>query len=87
MAAFAKKYELGELLGRGAFSEVFSAKSKIGGDRLAAKIIDISGAIKAGRQRIKERSLKREIAIANRLDHENIVAILETFQHEHIFAW
>ena len=84
MSVFAQKYELGQLLGRGAFSEVFSATSKMGGDRLAAKIIDISGAIKAGRQRIKERSLKREIAIANKLDHENIAKILETFQHEHM---
>lgn len=70
-----QKYELKEVLGTGAFSEVVLAESK--GERgtfVAVKCIDKKG-IKG-----KEESLENEIRVLHRLKHKNIVELLDVFE-------
>ncbi|XP_065217888.1 calcium/calmodulin-dependent protein kinase type 1 isoform X2 [Planococcus citri] len=70
-----QKYELKELLGTGAFSEVRLAESKENpGEMYAVKIID-KKALKG-----KEDSLENEIRVLRRLTHPNIVQLLETYE-------
>ncbi|KAL8504936.1 hypothetical protein ACS0TY_016220 [Phlomoides rotata] len=68
-----RKYELGKLLGRGAFAKVYHARVLRTGKSVAIKIIN--------KQRIQKGNLakhvKREIAIMHRLRHPHIVAIHE----------
>ncbi|XP_069693471.1 calcium/calmodulin-dependent protein kinase type 1 isoform X2 [Periplaneta americana] len=72
------KYNLKELLGTGAFSEVRLAESKEKpGLMFAVKIID-KKALKG-----KEDSLENEIKVLRRLKHPNIVQLLETFEDKH----
>ncbi|XP_055385458.1 calcium/calmodulin-dependent protein kinase type 1 isoform X2 [Condylostylus longicornis] len=69
------KYNLKELLGTGAFSEVRLAESKeCPGQLFAVKIID-KKALKG-----KEDSLENEIKVLRRLTHPNIVQLLETYE-------
>ncbi|XP_031624983.1 calcium/calmodulin-dependent protein kinase type 1 isoform X2 [Contarinia nasturtii] len=70
-----EKYNLKELLGTGAFSEVRLAESKEHNNQLyAVKIID-KKALKG-----KEDSLENEIRVLRRLTHPNIVQLLETYE-------
>ncbi|CAL7939082.1 unnamed protein product [Xylocopa violacea] len=72
------KYILKKLLGTGAFSEVRQAESKERpGEMFAVKIID-KKALKG-----KEDSLENEIRVLRRLQHPNIVQLLETFEDKH----
>uniref|UniRef100_A0A224XSU3 Calcium/calmodulin-dependent protein kinase type 1 n=1 Tax=Panstrongylus lignarius TaxID=156445 RepID=A0A224XSU3_9HEMI len=69
------KYNLKELLGTGAFSEVRLAERKDKpGEMYAVKMID-KKALKG-----KEDSLENEIKVLRRLTHPNIVQLLETFE-------
>merc|ERR1711892_512247 len=68
------KYDLKDVLGTGAFSQVRLAESKDDGQMYAVKIID-KKALKG-----KEDSLENEIRVLKRLKHPNIVALLEVFE-------
>jgi len=68
------KYDMKDILGTGAFSQVRLAESKEGGNMYAIKIID-KKALKG-----KEDSLENEIRVLKRLKHPNIVALLEVFE-------
>jgi len=69
------RYELKDLLGTGAFSQVRLAESKTETGKLyAVKIIDKT-ALKG-----KEDSLENEIKVLRRLKHPNIVQLLETYE-------
>lgn len=69
------RYELKDLLGTGAFSQVRLAESKTeAGQLFAVKIIDKT-ALKG-----KEDSLENEIKVLRRLRHPNIVQLLETYE-------
>ncbi|XP_019875201.2 calcium/calmodulin-dependent protein kinase type 1 isoform X1 [Aethina tumida] len=69
------KYNLKELLGTGAFSEVrLAVRKENPGLMYAVKIID-KKALKG-----KEDSLENEIKVLRRLKHPNIVQLLETFE-------
>eukprot|EP00092_Neocalanus_flemingeri_P008588 GFUD01009254.1.p1 GENE.GFUD01009254.1~~GFUD01009254.1.p1 ORF type:complete len:362 (-),score=47.39 GFUD01009254.1:688-1773(-) len=68
------KYDLKDVLGTGAFSQVRLAESKEDGQMYAVKIID-KKALKG-----KEDSLENEIRVLKRLKHPNIVALLEVFE-------
>jgi len=69
------RYELKDLLGTGAFSQVRLAESKTDSGKLyAVKIIDKT-ALKG-----KEDSLENEIKVLRRLKHPNIVQLLETYE-------
>ncbi|KXJ12506.1 calcium/calmodulin-dependent protein kinase type 1D isoform X2 [Exaiptasia diaphana] len=64
-----KKYELGEVLGSGAFSEVIFASEKETGKQYAIKCIakkDIKG---------KEEGVENEIAILKKVSHKNIIGL------------
>lgn len=68
------KYDMKDVLGTGAFSQVRLAESKDDGQMYAIKIID-KKALKG-----KEDSLENEIRVLKRLKHPNIVALLEVFE-------
>merc|ERR1719187_2522447 len=68
------KYELKDVLGTGAFSQVRLAESKEDGKMYAIKIID-KKALKG-----KEDSLENEIRVLRRLVHPNIVQLLEVYE-------
>lgn len=69
-----KKYELKEVLGTGAFSEVLLAVHKETGKKFAVKCID-KKSLKG-----KEDSIENEIIILKKADHENIVKLVEMFE-------
>jgi len=69
------KYILKDVLGTGAFSQVRLAESKERpGDLYAIKVID-KKALKG-----KEDSLENEIKVLRRLDHPNVVKLLEAYE-------
>jgi calcium/calmodulin-dependent protein kinase I len=68
------KYDLKDVLGTGAFSQVRLAESKEDGQMHAVKIIDKKAL------RGKEDSLENEIRVLKRLKHANIVALQEVFE-------
>ncbi|XP_062522193.1 calcium/calmodulin-dependent protein kinase type 1D-like [Corticium candelabrum] len=66
-----KKYDLKEVLGKGAFSEVVLAKEKATGKQYAVKCID-KKALKG-----KEDSLQNEITVLKKVRHPNIVQLID----------
>lgn len=81
MPAVEDKYILKDLLGTGAFSQVRLAEVKDDPSRVVAiKIID-KKALKG-----KEDSLENEIKVLRRLQHPNIVQLMETYEdREHVY--
>ncbi|XP_037788439.1 calcium/calmodulin-dependent protein kinase type 1 isoform X2 [Penaeus vannamei] len=78
MPSVEDKYNLKDLLGTGAFSQVRLAEVKDDPSHMVAiKIID-KKALKG-----KEDSLENEIKVLRRLTHPNIVQLLETFEDKH----
>ncbi|CAG2106582.1 unnamed protein product [Medioppia subpectinata] len=68
-------YTIKDLLGTGAFSQVFLAQHKVDANRMVAiKCID-KRALKG-----KEDSLDNEIKVLRKLKHTNIVQLVETFE-------
>merc|ERR1712051_609915 len=75
------KYDLKDVLGTGAFSQVRLAESRDDGQMYAVKIID-KKALKG-----KEDSLENEIRVLKRLDHRNVVKLLEAYENDaNLFA-
>jgi len=71
---FFKKYELGKVLGTGAFSEVKLAINKQTKEKFAVKIIDKS------KCKGKENMIDTEISILSKVHHENIVRLYDLYQ-------
>merc|ERR1712079_305269 len=68
------KYDMKDVLGTGAFSQVRLAECREDGHMYAIKIID-KKALKG-----KEDSLENEIRVLKRLDHRNVVKLLEAYE-------
>jgi len=68
------KYDMKDVLGTGAFSQVRLAECREDGQMYAIKIID-KKALKG-----KEDSLENEIRVLKRLDHRNVVKLLEAYE-------
>ncbi|KAI8804135.1 kinase-like domain-containing protein [Cladochytrium replicatum] len=73
MEALLAKYELGDPLGSGAFSEVVRATERATGLQFAIKIIDRS------KCRGKENMIETEVKILQKVRHENIIQLYEMF--------
>lgn len=73
---FFKKYELGKVLGTGAFSEVKVAINRQTREKFAVKIIDKS------KCKGKENMIDTEISILSKVHHENIVQLYDLYQIE-----
>lgn len=69
----AQKYQLGETLGTGAFSEVKIAREINTGRKFAVKIIDKM------KCRGKENMIETEVRILTKVKHENIIQLYEMF--------
>ncbi|KAG0466342.1 hypothetical protein HPP92_017922 [Vanilla planifolia] len=67
------KYEVGRLLGVGAFAKVYHARHVPSGQNVAIKVISKAKVFRGG----LEPRTKREIAIMRRLHHPHIVRLLE----------
>lgn len=67
------KYELGKLLGCGAFAKVYHARDVDSGQSVAIKAVSKKKVLKGGFMA----HVKREIAIMHRLRHPNIVKLIE----------
>ncbi|PON32403.1 Calcium/calmodulin-dependent/calcium-dependent protein kinase [Parasponia andersonii] len=67
------KYELGKLLGVGAFAKVYHARNVRTGQSVAVKAVSKAKVLKGG----FTAQVKREISIMRRLHHPNIVKLLE----------
>ncbi|XVE80768.1 hypothetical protein DITRI_Ditri15bG0006800 [Diplodiscus trichospermus] len=67
------KYEIGKLLGRGAFAKVYHARNVRTGQSVAIKAVSKQKVFKGGFMA----QVKREIAIMRRLSHPNIVKLIE----------
>ncbi|KAJ3216513.1 calcium calmodulin-dependent protein kinase type 1G [Dinochytrium kinnereticum] len=68
------KYELGDTLGTGAFSEVKVATERATGNKYAIKIVDKS------KCKGKESMIETEVNILMRVRHENIIQLYEMFE-------
>merc|ERR1711953_1230553 len=68
------KYDMKDVLGTGAFSQVRLAECREDGQMYAIKVID-KKALKG-----KEDSLENEIRVLRRLDHPNVVKLLEAYE-------
>ncbi|CAM9971946.1 unnamed protein product [Pylaiella littoralis] len=75
-----ESYEIGDVLGRGAYSVVKAAKAKKTNDEVAVKIVK-----KAGLPAEDERALKDEMSIMMELDHPNIIKLLDFFEKKDHF--
>ncbi|XVF29690.1 hypothetical protein REPUB_Repub15cG0143800 [Reevesia pubescens] len=67
------KYEVGKLLGRGAFAKVYHARNVKTGQSVAIKAVSKQKVFKGGFMA----QVKREISIMRRLRHPNIVKLIE----------
>ncbi|KAK5825959.1 CBL-interacting serine/threonine-protein kinase 12-like [Gossypium arboreum] len=67
------RYELGKLLGHGAFAKVYQAYNVKSGDSVAIKVLDKEKILKGG----LIAHIKREISILRRVRHPNIVQLFE----------
>ncbi|KAG4142572.1 hypothetical protein ERO13_D06G137600v2 [Gossypium hirsutum] len=67
------RYELGKLLGHGAFAKVYQAYNVKSGDSIAIKVLDKEKILKGG----LIAHIKREISILRRVRHPNIVQLFE----------
>ncbi|MFQ6652490.1 hypothetical protein Gotur_024327 [Gossypium turneri] len=67
------KYEIGKLLGCGAFAKVYHARNVRTGQSVAIKAVSKQKVVKGGFME----QVKREIAIMRRLRHPNIVKLIE----------
>merc|ERR1712137_687281 len=76
ITVFAEKYEVGEVLGRGAFSVVKQVTSKRSGRKYAVKIID--------KQNVGQdmQRLRIEIDILTRVKHPNIINLKEIMEDD-----
>ncbi|KAG7497437.1 calcium/calmodulin-dependent protein kinase type 1D [Solea senegalensis] len=75
-----KIFDLKELLGTGAFSEVVLAQEKLTGRMFAVKCIP-KKALKG-----KESSIENEIAVLRKIKHENIVALEDIYESpDHLY--
>lgn len=75
-----KEYKLGDELGRGSFAIVRRAICRKTGQEFAVKCID-----KAKLQREDEEALATEVAILERVDHPNIVQLVQCFDTPSMF--
>ena len=73
----------GNLLGNGAFGEVFMGLDEDIGALIAAKQIEVPSMKQSHEQRKWIRSLKQEIALLAAFDHPNIVRYLGAQQEQH----
>eukprot|EP01125_Pyxidicula_operculata_P006175 TRINITY_DN2152_c0_g1_i1.p1 TRINITY_DN2152_c0_g1~~TRINITY_DN2152_c0_g1_i1.p1 ORF type:complete len:379 (+),score=106.87 TRINITY_DN2152_c0_g1_i1:41-1138(+) len=71
-----EKYIIGEEIGRGGFSVVYAATSKTDGEKYAVKQV--------GKNLIQEdiKLLKREIDIMKKVEHVNILKLIEIYEDE-----
>eukprot|EP00252_Welwitschia_mirabilis_P020188 TRINITY_DN489_c0_g1_i1.p1 TRINITY_DN489_c0_g1~~TRINITY_DN489_c0_g1_i1.p1 ORF type:complete len:448 (-),score=80.23 TRINITY_DN489_c0_g1_i1:261-1604(-) len=67
------KYEVGKLLGQGAFAKVYHAKNRSTGESVAIKVLDKEKILKVG----MPDQIKREIFIMRLVRHPNIVQLYE----------
>ena len=76
-------YIIGELLGKGAFAQVFKAREKNTGKIFAVKKIDKSA---IDRQPILKRLLQTELQVMHNIKHPNILHLHKYFQtNEHLY--
>lgn len=74
------RYDVGEVIGTGAFSEVRRAVERCSKTSFAIKIIDKS------KCKGKENMIQSEVAILKRAKHPNIIRLFEMYEsHEKIF--
>ncbi|WOL08227.1 CBL-interacting protein kinase 5-like [Canna indica] len=72
------RYELGRLLGKGAFAKVYHARSIATGQNVAIKVIDKEKVLRVG----MIEQIKREISIMRRIRHPNIVQLYEVMANK-----
>jgi calcium/calmodulin-dependent protein kinase I len=67
-------YTIGEEIGRGSFSVVKKGKSKLTGREVAVKCVQ--------KKYIKEKLMEREIKIMKKIQHPNVLPLIEVFQNK-----
>ncbi|KJA26683.1 hypothetical protein HYPSUDRAFT_36406 [Hypholoma sublateritium FD-334 SS-4] len=73
------KYDLGNLLGRGAFGTVYRLLHRSTGKWFAVKMVDLAKFPKEGDGKTTHEKIVREIAIMEGLKHPNVCQIHDTF--------
>lgn len=68
-----KKYEVGRMLGQGAFAKVYYGRNIVTGQNVAIKVIDKQKIVKVGLMN----QIKREISIMNKVRHQNVMHLEE----------
>lgn len=76
-----ENYEIVELVGEGSFGKVYRARRKQTGHVVAMKFI-----LKKGKNEKDIRNLRQEIEILTKLNHDNIITLLDAFETSHEFV-
>ncbi len=70
-----ERYRVLDLIGEGSFGRVYKGRRRYTGHVIALKFIS-----KHGKSETDLRKLRREIEILSKLDHPNIILLLDTFE-------
>lgn len=81
-----EKYNILKKLGSGTFSEVFLAVNKHTGRKYAVKKIPKKHFSQPGTKPLSTESLLQEVEILRKLDHPNVVGIVEMFDSDDMLA-
>ncbi|KAL0478209.1 serine/threonine-protein kinase TIO [Acrasis kona] len=76
-----ENYYIGELIGEGSFGKVYKGRRKYTGQTVAIKFI-----AKKGKNEKELTSLRQEINILRKLNHENIILMLDSFETDTDFC-
>jgi fused-like protein len=74
-------YHVLELIGEGSFGKVYKGRRKYTGQTVAMKFIP-----KKGKNEKELHNLRQEINILRKLNHENIILMLDSFETENEFC-
>lgn len=74
-------YEVGEEIGSGQFAKVFKCRHKVSGDEYAGKFIR-KRRTRASRRGVLMEDIRREIAILQEINHENIIRLYEVYENK-----
>lgn len=84
-SALTERYHIRELLGEGQFARVYSATNKVNDAEVAVKVFKSQqSALEDEQARLR---MVREVRTLARLEHPNIIPILDFGQDEQVFLW
>ena len=76
------RWEIGALLGRGGFGEVFKATQRSTGQAVAIKVLTVTDRIPPDRVQVQLERFRREMRLCGQLHHPNIVRLIDSGEQD-----